>query len=174
MPVRQLAKLPEAVALLKEKGVTICGIEIDPTAQPVHTNPFRGPTAFFPGNEGSGLTPQQKAVCDHFVYIPQYGTGTASLNVATATAIVLQHYAVWAGYKEQVREEGRDKFLVEAPPPFNPDQLTDLQAAKRAARAAAAAAGGALADVGAEADAEAAVSGFFDDADGGDSSGSDA
>ena len=32
-------------------------------------------------------------MCDFFVYIPQYGGGTASLNVTVAASIVLQHFA---------------------------------------------------------------------------------
>lgn len=43
-------------------------------------------------------------LCDRFVYIPQYGAGTASLNVAVAASIVLHHYAVWAGHPERSRQ----------------------------------------------------------------------
>lgn len=57
---------------------------------------------------------RQLAVCDEFVYIPQYSGHTASLNVAVAASIVLQYFAVWACYPEQPREmEGR-KFVVSA------------------------------------------------------------
>lgn len=31
-------------------------------------------------------------ICDFFVYIPQYGGGTASLNVTVAASIVLHHF----------------------------------------------------------------------------------
>ncbi len=62
------------------------------------------------GNEGSGLSPKQMALCDEFVYIPQYGVGTASLNVAVACSIVLHHFACWAGYPEREREGF--KFVV--------------------------------------------------------------
>jgi len=43
------------------------------------------------------------AVCDSFVYIPQYTEKTASLNVAIAGSIIFHHFALWAGYKEQKR-----------------------------------------------------------------------
>lgn len=59
-----------------------------------------GPTAFMLGNEGQGLSPRQMALCDSFVYIPQYGAGTASLNVAVACSIVLHHFALWAGARQ--------------------------------------------------------------------------
>ncbi|CAM9640906.1 unnamed protein product [Ectocarpus sp. 12 AP-2014] len=51
-----------------------------------------------PGNEasaGSGMSEQQKACCDSFVYISQHGGGTASLNVTVAASIVLHRYAGW-------------------------------------------------------------------------------
>ena len=35
------------------------------------------------------MSEHQKMVCDRFVYIPQYGVGTASLNVNVATCLVL-------------------------------------------------------------------------------------
>ena len=60
--------------------------------------------------QGHGLSEKQIAMCDAFVYIPQYGDGTASLNVTVATSIVLQHFAQWAGYREHGREA--QKFLV--------------------------------------------------------------
>lgn len=53
-------------------------------------------------------------LCDGFVYIPQHGPGTASLNVTVAASIVLHHFAVWAGYPEREREGA--KFVV-APRP---------------------------------------------------------
>ena len=69
------------------------------------------------GNEGEGLSDLQKSLCDHFVYIPQYGNGTASLNVVCAATVVLSIFGSWAGSQEQPRAAGRDKFeLVELPP----------------------------------------------------------
>lgn len=50
------------------------------------------------------MSQNQMAICDSFVYIPQYGAGTASLNVACAASIVLHHFAVWAGFQERQRE----------------------------------------------------------------------
>ena len=53
------------------RGATLCGIEITPEAEAVHTHPFRGTTAFLAGNEGQGLLPAHLDACDHCVYIPQ-------------------------------------------------------------------------------------------------------
>jgi tRNA(Leu) C34 or U34 (ribose-2'-O)-methylase TrmL len=115
--LRRFPKLPPAVEWLRSQGYTICGIEINASSLPVHLHPFRGPTAFIAGNEGTGLPPEHQALCDHFVYIPQFSQGTASLNVAVATSIVLSHFATWAGFSEAKRDPSNpEKFLVEEPP----------------------------------------------------------
>jgi hypothetical protein len=51
------------------------------------------------------------AACDYLTYIPQYGKGTASLNVSNAAAIILHRFADWAGYIEQSVEGA--KFVVD-------------------------------------------------------------
>ena len=106
----------------------IVGIEIDDTAEPVDAEAFHGPTAFLVGNEvastfncekewcsvagrlfvqGTGLNATQREVCDRLMYIPQFGAGTASLNVAVASSIVLHRFASWAKYRERSREGGK-------------------------------------------------------------------
>jgi tRNA G18 (ribose-2'-O)-methylase SpoU len=111
---RHFPSLTQACTYLKEqRGADICGVEIREDAVPLTTQqppPFRRSTAFLLGNEGTGLSPRECAVCDFFVYIPQYGPGTASLNVTVAASIVLHHFAVWAGFSERPRNGG--KFLV--------------------------------------------------------------
>lgn len=134
--VRTFPKAKDAVTYLKALGVTICGIEITPDAQSIETHPFRGPTAFLAGNEGDGLCEAHKALCDHFVYIPQYGNGTASLNVTIASSIILHHFALWAGYVELAREAGKDKYAVAAPALKDGSCLSEGDLALRAERAA--------------------------------------
>jgi tRNA C32,U32 (ribose-2'-O)-methylase TrmJ len=65
--------------------------------------------------QGQGLSAKQVRLCDSFVYIPQYGGGTASLNVTVAASIILQNFAVWAGYQERQREGA--KYIVDERPP---------------------------------------------------------
>lgn len=140
MPLRTFARLSDAKEWLRERGVSLVGIEITPEARAVGTHPFHGPTAFMPGNEGDGLSDSQKSLCDSFVYIPHFGNGTASLNVAAATAVVLSHFSHWAstsgqpGWVERAREPGKDKYLVEAP--VWTGELSPAQAALREAREA--------------------------------------
>ena len=53
---------------------------------------------------GGGLSERQRSVCDKFTYIPQYARGgMASINVACASAVVLQTFAIWANYRETQR-----------------------------------------------------------------------
>ena len=54
--------------------------------------------------QGTGLSKHQASLCDGFVYIQQYGAGTASLNVSVAAAIVLHHFALWASFPERSRQ----------------------------------------------------------------------
>jgi tRNA C32,U32 (ribose-2'-O)-methylase TrmJ len=67
------------------------------------TRRARARPAFMVGNEGHGMSEPQLATCDHFVYIPQYSTATASLNVNCAAGIVLENYARWAKLREAPR-----------------------------------------------------------------------
>lgn len=50
--------------------------------------------------QGSGMNAAQVAICDAFVIIPQYGGGTASLNVTVAASIIMNSFAVWAQIPE--------------------------------------------------------------------------
>ena len=85
----------ELSIFLSSQGVRLLGIEIMEESRSVLEACFSGPhdkVAFMPGNEGVGLSQQQKDMCQGFVYIPQPGTGTASLNVTIATTLRLHRY----------------------------------------------------------------------------------
>ncbi|XP_068660968.1 uncharacterized protein [Aristolochia californica] len=111
---RHFHSLSEAREYVKEKDCDICGVEIADGAVPVSQHPFRKSTAFLLGNEGTGLSAKECEICDFFVYIPQYGCGTASLNVTVAASIVLHHFGVWAGFPERIRDGS--KFSVAEKP----------------------------------------------------------
>jgi len=70
----------------------LIGIEIMDTSVSILDYKFQSAIALMPGNEGTGLSLKQKANCDGFIYIPQYGFGTASLNVYIATTVVLHRF----------------------------------------------------------------------------------
>lgn len=111
---RHFHSLSLAHSFLKERDCDICGVEITDNAVAVNEHPFRKSTAFLLGNEGTGLSAKECEICDFFVYIPQYGGGTASLNVTVAASIILHHYAVWAGFPERTRQG--NKFIVSEKP----------------------------------------------------------
>lgn len=85
------------------------------------------------GNEGTGLSPKQLALCDSFVYIPQHGRGTASLNVNVAAAIVLHHFATWAQLPEAPRS-GFKYELADRPQRTAPRGTVPLTPAEREAQ----------------------------------------
>lgn len=107
---RHFHSLSDARVFLKSKDCDICGVEITDNAVDVTQHPFKKSTAFLLGNEGMGLSAKECEICDFFVYIPQYGGGTASLNVTVAASIVLHHFGVWAGYSERTRDG--NKYVV--------------------------------------------------------------
>lgn len=92
----RLEDIPTLNMWLKRHKIFLLGIEIMDSARSVHENPFSARMALMPGNEGTGLSLQQKSICDGFVIIPQYGTATASLNVHVATCLVLYRFSRWA------------------------------------------------------------------------------
>lgn len=151
-----------AVEWIKAEGWKLVGIEIGARAVSVTTRPFSDKTVFVLGNEGAGLDQKTLDACDSVVYIPQYGRGTASLNVATAAAIVLHHFAEWAQYPTHTDVEGA-KFVVDETKIRRDPGLLLLE--KEAQQAAAAAAGGAGTGAGAGDAAAAAGAGEDCDAD---------
>ena len=90
--------------LKSQHNCTIYGIEITDRARPVTDYPFQPCSAFIFGNEGGGLSPRQRQICDEYIYIPQYAVGgMASINVACASAIIMQHFASWSKFQESTR-----------------------------------------------------------------------
>eukprot|EP00913_Durusdinium_trenchii_P001022 g940.t1 len=133
---RNAPSVQEAVDALKARHppgkLQVCGVEILPQAQSLHSSPFHGPTAFMVGNERGGLTREQIDHCDSFVYIPQFGGGVGSLNVACACSVVLYQFSAWAssstkglGFQEDERPamavpHGSGSFALQGPRPLPP------------------------------------------------------
>lgn len=90
---RHFFTLNELRSYCQEHSIDICGVEITDDARNLWNSPFRRSTAFFLGNEGTGLDAAEMSVCDYFVYIPQYKSNTECLNVSVAGSIILCHFA---------------------------------------------------------------------------------
>lgn len=115
LPITHFTSLKTCCEYLRGQQLCeIIGLEIDDSAQAVDEEPFTGPTAFMVGNEGTGLSKEQRQECQRFVYIRQFGAGTASLNVTVACSIVLHRFCSWAQYQEREHQGG--KFKVEERP----------------------------------------------------------
>ena len=78
----------EELAKLKEY-YTFVGVENSvPNAMPLADFKWPDRTLIIVGEEGVGITPETLALCDHFVYIPQFGS-VRSLNAGVASGIVM-------------------------------------------------------------------------------------
>eukprot|EP00933_Yihiella_yeosuensis_P042860 TRINITY_DN37521_c0_g1_i1.p1 TRINITY_DN37521_c0_g1~~TRINITY_DN37521_c0_g1_i1.p1 ORF type:complete len:265 (+),score=20.93 TRINITY_DN37521_c0_g1_i1:86-880(+) len=135
VPIENAPTIGEAVSLLRGRhpngDLQVCGVEILTQAESLHTSPFKGPTAFMVGNERGGLTREQIDQCDSFVYIPQFGAGVGSLNVACACSVVLYQFSAWANTEgraglgfpaderpDMARPHGAGSFPVAGPRPL--------------------------------------------------------
>ncbi|CAB9499535.1 mitochondrial rRNA methyltransferase 1 homolog (Saccharomyces cerevisiae) [Seminavis robusta] len=102
MFLRHFDKWAEFVEYVQQQSIRLIGVEIHKDAKPIDHYLVRGENnndnshiAFLMGNEGQGLSQKQQDDCDGFVRIPQYGNGTASLNVNVAANIILQRVYQW-------------------------------------------------------------------------------
>jgi tRNA G18 (ribose-2'-O)-methylase SpoU len=95
LPIQRFASWDDCVTYLGERKIRLVGVEIHKDAQPIEHFFDSIDTAFLMGNEGQGLNDKQMNSCDAFVRIPQYGSGTASLNVYVASSIILHRYHHW-------------------------------------------------------------------------------
>jgi tRNA G18 (ribose-2'-O)-methylase SpoU len=95
LPIQRFASWDDCALYLKERKIRLVGVEIHKDAQPIEHFFDYTDTAFLMGNEGQGLNLKQMNSCQAFARIPQYGSGTASLNVYVASSIILHRYHHW-------------------------------------------------------------------------------
>jgi tRNA G18 (ribose-2'-O)-methylase SpoU len=91
LQIKRFGKWADCVAYLIKSEILLVGVEIHKEAKPIEhfLRHDMQDIAFLVGNEGTGLHDKQLQSCDAFVRIPQYGGGTASLNVYVAASIIL-------------------------------------------------------------------------------------
>lgn len=100
----QFRTLRECCTSLKEEAFTIVGIEIADGARSVfEADAFPNRSAFLLGCESHGLLPEEFKECQSFVYIPQYGAGVGSLNVAMAATVVFSQFGHTMKFSEAAR-----------------------------------------------------------------------
>ncbi len=86
------ANLSQALAVLKEKGIWVVGLEGGEGAQPPDKVDLSGPLAVVVGSEAEGMRRLVKDSCDFLLQLPMRGK-IDSLNAAVAGSVAL--YLVW-------------------------------------------------------------------------------
>ena len=87
MKIARVNNLVDTMKYLKEKGLWICGTDID-TKTYYYDQDLKGPLAIVIGNEGSGMSRLVKENCDFLVKIPMKGKIT-SLNASVSAGIIM-------------------------------------------------------------------------------------
>ncbi|CEG40863.1 trna rrna methyltransferase family protein [Plasmopara halstedii] len=121
----------EAREYLKTKGCTIFGLSKELTNSYVtHATPYHGTSAFVIDNEFPGLSDEQRASCDHFVYVPFHGEQTKDsnqlvLDTTVVTAITLHHFTTFAQFSVRSFETTgtQGKFILDAYPSYGSIQV---------------------------------------------------
>ena len=91
----QFPKYRDLLQYLQQEKIHVVGIEIDERSHVLDDSyelPTKPKIAVFMGNEGQGIHPNHLKSCHDLIRIPQYGVGTASLNVNVAASIVLHRF----------------------------------------------------------------------------------
>ncbi len=97
------ANLAQTIALLKEEGAWVVGLEADPQAQPPEEVDLSGPMAVVVGSEGSGMRRLVKSSCDFLMALPMRGK-IDSLNAAVAGSIALYLVSQTRGSQESTED----------------------------------------------------------------------
>ena len=87
MKVARVNNIVETMKYLKEKGLWICGTDMD-TKTYYYNQELKGPLAIVIGSEGFGMSRLVKENCDFLVKIPMNGKIT-SLNASVSAGIVI-------------------------------------------------------------------------------------
>ena len=106
--LRRFAKWKECVEYMERQGLFLIGVEIDEKSRLLNDDYFHQnfsdtqkdhnrstDIGILMGNEGQGIQPAHIKNCSALIRLPQWGSGTASMNVNVATNIVLYRFQKW-------------------------------------------------------------------------------
>jgi tRNA G18 (ribose-2'-O)-methylase SpoU len=89
LPIVQVSRLPDTLKELRDRfGVRVIAADPKPDATSIKDADFHGNVCIVFGSEGWGISDEVLSACSERVWIP-IAHGTDSLNVATASGIVL-------------------------------------------------------------------------------------
>ena len=91
VPLVQIGNINQAVRDLKDAGFTVYGLDGDGNADTTSES-YDGPTAFILGNEGAGLKPKTKELCDAILSIPMHPR-CESLNAAVSASVAFYSWS---------------------------------------------------------------------------------
>lgn len=86
MTIAKVGNVNDAIRTLRDRFITVLALDMDGT--PIADAPLSGDIALVVGNEGRGVKPLTRKLCDGAVSIPMYGH-IESLNASVATGIAL-------------------------------------------------------------------------------------
>ena len=86
--VNQYKETTEAINVLKKKGFTLYGTNLNPKSIDYRKCNFKGPTAFVLGAEKWGISKEAASLVDEHIHIPMRGM-VESLNVSVAASALL-------------------------------------------------------------------------------------
>ncbi len=87
VPIARVPNIAEAIRWLRDRSLTIIGVEID-GKRLYNQADYSGGVGFVVGSEGSGLSRLVKERCDEVVRLPMRGK-ISSLNASVAAGIIL-------------------------------------------------------------------------------------
>lgn len=91
LPIVESASLTVSLQTARQRGLTVCGTQLNPSAASLTTYRFHPRTVLVFGNEYDGLSTDVSNVLDQAITIPMLN-GTDSLNVAVSSGICLFSY----------------------------------------------------------------------------------
>jgi 23S rRNA (guanosine2251-2'-O)-methyltransferase len=101
VPWRRFDDTPAALAELKAAGIQLVAVETVRGAAPFHQFHYSFPVAVVFGNEALGVSAAALKMCDGAIELPVFGYKN-SINVATATAVVLYELLRQGGWLDEV------------------------------------------------------------------------
>jgi tRNA G18 (ribose-2'-O)-methylase SpoU len=118
--LKTFPKWKDCRTFMKEKSIFLIGVEIDETSKPLNDEYFethfpahQNNVGILMGNEGQGILPCFIKDCSALIRIPQYGSGTASLNVNVAANIILYRFQQWKWRKRRTTPKQINSNIIE-------------------------------------------------------------
>lgn len=88
LQIEYYTSIKDCVKALKKQKFTVIGALVDPNAEILWNQDFKGKIAVLVGNEAQGMSEEAQKLVDKNIYLPMFGL-TESLNVSVAAALFL-------------------------------------------------------------------------------------